>query len=109
LAYTNAGNGQKKLENHDIIVYLPHPRKISTEQDITQKFDLILFDKNDHSKVYHAAERLNDPTNYNESLHHTFRAFAAHQTSHYFLVLAARENVTRVKKATEEYIKELLK
>ncbi|MBI5393598.1 HD domain-containing protein [Candidatus Woesearchaeota archaeon] len=101
---------KEKIEDYEIIVYFPHPRKmVPNMQQLYEKFNLYVFEKNDPKKVYHSSNAIKDHTFFDERLEKVFQSFCRAQTSYNFIVLTPEKHVQRVKKATEEYIKELLK
>lgn len=99
----NAGNG-KTLENHKIIVYFPYPRKLKTHEQLLADFQLFVVDHRNTSIIYPASTKLQKEKFSDERIENAFKNFCRHQTSSYFMVLCPKEDVERVKKASEEYI-----
>ena len=103
----NVGNGEK-LAKDQVFVYF---RKVKTSRDqtkITKKLnDMWVID--DDGKVYCVAERIDNLTLYDRRLIGLREALARPINKLDFLVVAPKTETIRVKKATEEYLEDLVK
>jgi HD superfamily phosphohydrolase len=122
LKRANAGSQKPELGKADVIVY-NRPGRLRTEEQFLNKFQLYVYCKKkikgrnlemDFSNknpgtdaVYYAPDRLREGM-HEDDLQKLFSTFTEHQISTYFAVLTPVENITRVKAATEDYLKELV-
>ena len=102
-------SGKQSLEDHELIVYFPLPRRLMTKEQLFAKFNLYVFDQKNPNDVYLGSEKLQRDLHCDTKLLHLFRTFAMHNSSYHFIVLTPEANVDRVKRATEEYVSELMK
>jgi HD superfamily phosphohydrolase len=107
LKRVNAGKTEK-IEEHEVIVYSRLARTGLDEAILREKFEFLLFNKK-NSTQYFAHEKFDDASLFDGEIVRAFAAFKRPINSYYILVLTPPKYKSRVKRATEHYVKELTK
>jgi HD superfamily phosphohydrolase len=99
IARANAGGGNP-LEQHEVIVHGRAARTAVNMERLLEKFNLYVFNRKS-GEVYSIRDRLDGN---NDQVQRAFDAYSRPINSHRMMVLTPEEHLSRVKKATEEYV-----